>query len=56
MELRVDTVARHLRAALADATQPLCAYLYDLEALRRHSQAVVAALPEIGRASWREKV
>jgi diaminopimelate decarboxylase len=45
MELRLDTVARHLKAAQADATQPLCAYLYDLEALSRHSEAVVAALP-----------
>lgn len=45
MELRMGTVARHLRAALAEATQPLCAYLYDLEGLRRHSEAVVAALP-----------
>ena len=45
MELRVDAVAQHLAAALAKTTQPLCAYLYDLEALRRHSEDVVAALP-----------
>ena len=35
-----------LPAAVADATQPLCAYIYDLEALRRHGEAAVAALPE----------
>ena len=46
MELRLDKVERHLRAALANATQPLCAYVYDLEALRRHGEAVAAALPE----------
>lgn len=46
MELRMDTVARHLRAALTEATQPLCAYLYDLEALRSHGEAVLAAMPE----------
>lgn len=46
MELRLDKVERHLRAAAANATQPLCAYVYDLEALRRHGEAVAAALPE----------
>lgn len=46
MELRLDKVECHLRTAMADATQPLCAYVYDLEALRRHGEAVVAALPE----------
>lgn len=46
MELRLDKVERHFRAAVADATQPLCAYIYDLEALRRHGEAAVAALPE----------
>ena len=46
MELRMGAVAQHLTAVLADATQPLCAYVYDLEALRRHGEAVVAALPE----------
>jgi diaminopimelate decarboxylase len=45
MELRMQPVAQRLRSALAEATQPLCAYVYDLEALRRHSEAVVAALP-----------
>ncbi|MBC3885223.1 type III PLP-dependent enzyme [Undibacterium griseum] len=46
MELRLDAVERHLRTALDNATEPLCAYVYDLEALRRHSETVVAALPE----------
>jgi diaminopimelate decarboxylase len=46
MELRMEAVARHLAAALAETEQPLCAYVYDLEGLRRHSEAVVAALPE----------
>lgn len=46
MELRLDKVERHFRAEMADATQPLCAYIYDLEALRRHGEAAVAALPE----------
>lgn len=46
MELRMDMVERHLMGVVADATQPLCAYVYDLEALRRHGEAVVAALPE----------
>lgn len=46
MELRMDRIERHLRAALDDSTEPLCAYVYDLEALRRHADAVVGALPE----------
>ena len=46
MELRMDRIERHLRAALDDSKEPLCAYVYDLEALRRHADAVVGALPE----------
>ena len=46
MELRMDKVAGHLATALSETTQPLCAYLYDLEALRHHGKAVAAALPE----------
>jgi len=46
MELRMEAVARHLRALHAQMAQPLCAYVYDLEGLRRHAERVVAALPE----------
>ena len=42
----MEAVARHLHAALAQAQEPLCAYVYDLEGLRRHATAVTAALPE----------
>jgi len=45
MKLRMEAVERHLRSLLADAAQPLCAYVYDLEGLRRHAAAVAAALP-----------
>ncbi|MRV74389.1 siderophore biosynthesis PLP-dependent protein [Duganella sp. FT92W] len=42
--------AAHVRAALARQTEegggdPLCAYLYDLPALREHAAGVAAALP-----------
>lgn len=42
----MEAVARHLRALRAEASQPLCAYVYDLEGLRRHATAVAAALPQ----------
>lgn len=41
----MEAVARRLAQARAAAREPLCAYLYDLEALRRHAEAVTAALP-----------
>ena len=37
--------ARILDALRQDGGEPLCAYVYDLPALRRHAAAVVAALP-----------
>lgn len=46
MELRTEAVSRALRALRAQASQPLCAYVYDLEGLRRHASAVAAALPQ----------
>lgn len=46
MELRMQAVAGHLQAMLREASHPLCAYVYDLEGLRRHAAAVVAALPD----------
>lgn len=42
----METVAQHLRTLKAQTAQPLCAYVYDLEGLRRHAGHVVAALPE----------
>lgn len=51
MELRMDAVFERLRAELAaagacaDAGEPLCAYVYDLAALRGHAARTVAALP-----------
>lgn len=46
MELRMEAVTHRLRAMLAETDEPLCAYVYDLEALRRHASAVTAALPD----------
>jgi diaminopimelate decarboxylase len=50
MELRMDAVFDRLRAALGDgvdnASEPLCAYVYDLRALRTHAASTVAAMPE----------
>ena len=46
MELRMEAVTHRLRAMLAETDEPLCAYVYDLEALRRHARAVTAALPD----------
>ena len=53
MELRMDAVVRRLRAALpepvaqapAQLREPLCAYVYDLAALRDHAARTVAVLP-----------
>jgi diaminopimelate decarboxylase len=45
MKLRMEAVERHLHALRAEDSQPLCAYVYDLEGLRRHAVAVAAALP-----------
>lgn len=38
-------ISRAAAAAKAAATSPWCAYLYDLEALRRHAGGLVASLP-----------
>lgn len=45
MELRLKEVRNALHAQLAEAEGPLCAYLYDLEALRRHAKRLTASLP-----------
>lgn len=45
MELRLDVVTRHIKEALARSSEPLCAYVYDLEALRRHVSALRRSLP-----------
>ncbi|SFU83440.1 type III PLP-dependent enzyme [Pseudoduganella namucuonensis] len=43
MELRLNPVFDSIRAARAG--EPLCAYVYDLPALRRHAARTVSALP-----------
>ncbi|CAN7461959.1 type III PLP-dependent enzyme [Pseudoduganella sp. LjRoot289] len=46
MELRMDAVFERLRAAQArQAGEPLCAYVYDLHALRDHAARTMGALP-----------
>lgn len=45
MELRLGEVFDSIRAAQAQSGEPLCAYVYDLEGLRRHAARVVSALP-----------
>ena len=45
MELRWEPVLRHLREQLSRSRESLCAYVYDLEALRRHIANVMASLP-----------
>lgn len=45
MELRLKEVHAALHAKLAETEGPLCAYLYDLEALRRHAKRLKASLP-----------
>jgi len=46
MELRIERVAEHLAERQPACARPLCAYLYDLEALLRHSRSVAASLPQ----------
>lgn len=45
MELRWDAVSTALQDMLAGRNEPLCAYLYDLESLRRHASNLVDSLP-----------
>lgn len=45
MELRWGSVNAHLQQLLAGRDEPLCAYVYDLEALRRHATRLVESLP-----------
>lgn len=45
MELRLNEVHASIRARLADVDSPQCAYIYDLEALRRHATRLMATLP-----------
>lgn len=45
MELRLEEVFARLKAAAMDSREPLCAYVYDLEGLRRHAARTKAALP-----------
>jgi diaminopimelate decarboxylase len=45
MELRMDAVAKRLAQERPRPQAPLCAYVYDQEGLRRHAEAVLAALP-----------
>jgi diaminopimelate decarboxylase len=46
----MDAVFSRLRAGLDDAQaaarEPLCAYVYDMQALRAHAERTVAALPQ----------
>ncbi|RJG01676.1 type III PLP-dependent enzyme [Noviherbaspirillum sedimenti] len=45
MELRLAKVFASIRAAQIAAGEPLCAYVYDLEGLRRHAAHVAGSLP-----------
>jgi diaminopimelate decarboxylase len=45
VELRLAEVFASIRAAQAASDEPLCAYVYDLEGLRRHAARVAASLP-----------
>lgn len=45
MELRLKEVFDSLREAQARCGEPLCAYVYDLEGLRRHATRVMNSLP-----------
>ena len=45
MELRLTEVFDSIRAAQARSDEPLCAYVYDLEGLRRHAAGVAGSLP-----------
>ena len=46
MELRLAEVFESIRAVQADTDEPLCAYVYDLAALRRHAANLIRTLPE----------
>lgn len=46
MELRWNAVTSQLQAMLAESRdEPLCAYIYDLTALRQHVSRLIASLP-----------
>lgn len=45
MELRWEPVLGHVRGLLAESREPLSAYVYDLEALQRHTARLVESLP-----------
>jgi diaminopimelate decarboxylase len=45
MEFRFNEVAAVAARLQAQSTDPVCAYIYDLPALRRHVQSLVASLP-----------
>jgi diaminopimelate decarboxylase len=45
VELRLDEVFASIRAAQAASGEAWCAYVYDLEGLRRHAARVIASLP-----------
>ncbi|UTW10823.1 type III PLP-dependent enzyme [Marinobacterium rhizophilum] len=45
MEFRFNAVAQAAARLQADSADPVCAYIYDLPALRRHVQSLVASLP-----------
>lgn len=45
MKLDLSRVVAAARQAQAAASEPFCAYLYDLAALRRHAAALVGSLP-----------
>lgn len=45
MELRLNAVFASIREAQSASGEPMCAYVYDLEGLRRHATRVAAMLP-----------
>jgi diaminopimelate decarboxylase len=45
MEFRFNAVAAVAARLQAQSTDPVCAYIYDLPALRRHVKSLVASLP-----------
>ncbi|MCL5061489.1 MAG: type III PLP-dependent enzyme [Candidatus Thermoplasmatota archaeon] len=46
MELRLAEVFESIRSAQAKSDEPLCAYVYDLAALRRHAANLASSLPD----------
>lgn len=46
MELRLAEVFASIRAVHADTEEPLCAYVYDLQALHQHVTRLVSTLPQ----------